>query len=67
VRSNGKWLWIVFCPLLLIIAAGCGGISASKTVSPLDFLLPGLMQSDPPPHPDRTVPGIEPVKQVAQI
>jgi len=32
-------------PLLL---AGCGGISASRTVSPLDFLLPGLIKADPP-------------------
>jgi len=32
-------------PLLL---GGCGGISASRTVSPLDFLLPGIMRNDPP-------------------
>jgi hypothetical protein len=27
----------------LLPGAGCGGISASKSVSPLDFLLPGLL------------------------
>ncbi len=32
-------------PLLM---AGCGGISASRTISPLDFLLPGLIKADPP-------------------
>ncbi len=38
------------------MAAGCGGINASKTVTPLDFLLPGaggllrggLLKADPP-------------------
>jgi len=33
-----------------VLAAGCGGISASKTVSPLDFLLPGMgsfLKTDP--------------------
>jgi len=37
--------------LLLLIAAvncGCSGINVSKSVSPLDFLLPGLLQNDPP-------------------
>lgn len=37
--------------LVLLIAAvncGCSGINVSKSVSPLDFLLPGLMQNDPP-------------------
>jgi hypothetical protein len=32
-------------PFLL---TGCGGISASKTISPLDFLLPGILRADPP-------------------
>jgi hypothetical protein len=32
-------------PLLM---AGCGGISASRTISPLDFLLPGILRADPP-------------------
>ncbi len=38
--------------LLLVVAAlcgGCSGINASKSVSPLDFLLPGLhMRNDTP-------------------
>ena len=33
---------------LLPAVAGCGGVSASKSVSPLDFFMPGLLQADPP-------------------
>jgi hypothetical protein len=29
-----------------LYCAGCGGINASKTVSPLDFFLPGIMKND---------------------
>ena len=31
-----------------LLLAGCGGISASRTVSPLDFILPGIIKVDPP-------------------
>jgi len=31
-----------------MLLAGCGGINASHTVSPMDFLLPGFMQNEPP-------------------
>jgi len=31
-----------------LLFAGCGGVSASRTVSPLDFLLPGIIRNDPP-------------------
>ena len=36
--------------LLLVIAlrGGCSGLAVSKSISPLDFLLPGLLQNDPP-------------------
>ncbi len=33
---------------LPLLAAGCGGFSASRTVSPLDFLLPGIIKAEPP-------------------
>jgi hypothetical protein len=40
------WRW--FVPLAIIVTCGCSGINASKSISPLDFLLPGLHgQSDP--------------------
>jgi hypothetical protein len=42
---------------VLALGAGCSGINASKSVSPIDFLLPGSslfrMQYTPPP----VVPG----------
>ncbi|MGD0538820.1 MAG: hypothetical protein ABSC03_14380 [Verrucomicrobiota bacterium] len=41
--------------LVLAAGGGCGGISASKSVSPLDFLLPGVRLRTPPPRP--TLPG----------
>ncbi len=35
--------------LIAVLLTGCSGINASKSVSPLDFLLPGLhMRNDPP-------------------
>jgi hypothetical protein len=33
--------------LMTAVATGCSGINASKSISPLDFLLPGLMDSRP--------------------
>ena len=33
--------------LLAIVGSGCSGINASKSISPLDFILPGLMQNTP--------------------
>ncbi|HNQ73046.1 MAG TPA: hypothetical protein PKN95_05520 [Verrucomicrobiota bacterium] len=36
---------------LLAGTAGCGGISATKSISPLDFFLPGLIQNQPAPVP----------------
>lgn len=36
--------------ILLLVASlssGCSGINATKSVSPLDFILPGLMQYRP--------------------
>jgi len=62
---------------LLLLVAGCGGINASKSVSPLDFLMPGIgsfLKADPSPshpdsnHPDNNQPkpAEEPVIVVAQ-
>lgn len=43
------------CAALLLgvagLVTGCSGINATKSVSPLDFLLPGLMQNDKPVAP----------------
>ena len=39
------------CGLAALLAfgtAGCGGITASRSISPLDFLLPGILKNDAP-------------------
>ena len=52
----------------MALASGCSGINASRSVSPLDFLLPGLMKADPAPMPTNPVsPEIVSVKQVALV
>ena len=35
----------------LLMCVGCSGINVSKSVSPLDFILPGLMRNNPPTPP----------------
>jgi hypothetical protein len=51
---------------LLLLAAGCSGIHARQTISPATFLLPGLLQADPPAPPaDPVLPETTPVNQVA--
>jgi hypothetical protein len=55
-------------PALLLIVAGCGGFSATKSVSPASFLLPGILKADPQPlHPEHTLPAVEPGTEVAQF
>jgi len=49
-----------------LLLAGCGGISASRTVSPLDFLLPGIIQADPP-QTNAPVAAIQGAVEVASI
>ena len=57
MRLNWKALRLAAIPALCLLAAGCGGFSATKSISPATFLLPGLMQADPPPaHPESTLP-----------
>jgi hypothetical protein len=44
--------WKLPCLALLLggslLVGGCGGLAASQTISPLDFLLPGLIKNDAP-------------------
>jgi hypothetical protein len=53
-----NWKWIRAAGLLVVIAlgAGCGGIHASKSISPATFLLPGIMKNDTPAAQDSTLP-----------
>ena len=53
---------------LLVAISGCGGIRASKSISPATFLLPGLLQADPPPaDPNHYLPAEEPGKELARL
>jgi hypothetical protein len=65
---NWKNLRLTILPILLLFVAGCGGLTASKSISPASFLLPGLMQASPQPaHPESTLPAVEPGTEVAQF
>jgi hypothetical protein len=55
-------------PVMILLLAGCGGLSASPSVSPASFFLPGLLKAEPQqPQPDTTVPEQKPAQQVAQV
>jgi len=46
-------------PGLMLLLTGCGGISASPSISPASFFLPGLMKAAPPapePLPGQALP-----------
>jgi hypothetical protein len=50
VRLNRKFLWLALLAAVPLAGAGCSGINASQSVSPLDFLLPGagsFLKADP--------------------
>lgn len=67
MRLNWKIARLAVCGGLLLLGAGCSGINASKSISPATFLLPGLMQADPPPaHPDLISPAEEPLPAAGQ-
>jgi hypothetical protein len=46
VRLNWNFVPLAMFVALALFTGGCGGISASHTVSPMDFLLPGIMKND---------------------
>jgi hypothetical protein len=48
VRIRWRFFFLAALATGSLLSAGCGGISASKTISPLDFLLPGIIKADPP-------------------
>jgi hypothetical protein len=45
VRTS--WKILAALVVVALIGAGCGGISASQSVSPATFLLPGLLKNCP--------------------
>jgi hypothetical protein len=51
-----KALWLAtFLPVLALLGTGCGGIQASRGVSPASFFLPGLLQNQ---SDDSTIPSL---------
>ena len=51
VRLNWKFLWLTLLAALPLAGAGCSGINASQSVSPIDFFLPGaahFLKASPP-------------------
>jgi hypothetical protein len=69
VKPNRNFARLVLAPVaMLILCAGCGGISASRSVSPASFFLPGLLKAEPKlPTPDDSVPPPAPVKLLASL
>ena len=70
VNWNWKWFRAMALVALLALGSGCGGIHASKSVSPLDFLLPGsgFLRTDmarPPTASPSGVPATEPMMPAA--
>jgi hypothetical protein len=58
------WLGIA---LVATVATGCSGINAGKSFSPMDFILPGLMQNSPAPaSPSETNP-VSLLAQASQV
>jgi hypothetical protein len=54
------------CGSVLLLGAGCSGINTTQSVSPATFLLPGLMQANPPPaRPGQILPAAEPLTEAA--
>jgi hypothetical protein len=64
VRLSWKFLSLSLLTAVSLLTAGCGGISASKSVSPLDFLLPGIIKSDPATVPQNPVAPLPKTVQV---
>jgi hypothetical protein len=48
VRLEWKFAWLAILVALTFSVTGCGGLNASKSVSPASFFLPGLMKASPP-------------------
>ena len=57
-----KWKWnhsLWLLALVALVTGGCSGLNASHSISPLDFLLPGLhLQND---RPEMMMPNGSPV------
>jgi hypothetical protein len=48
VRFNLNFLWLAMLMTFALFSSGCSGINAGTSVSPATFLLPGILQAEPP-------------------
>src|SRR5205823_5482524 len=53
VRLERKILWLALLSLSGVFLTGCGGLNASKGISPASFFLPGLGEAKPVPTPSQ--------------
>jgi hypothetical protein len=66
VKFNRKHKSFASAAILLLLGAGCGGISASHSISPASFLLPGLLKAEPKQPSTAPTSQPEQVQQLAQ-
>src|SRR5205814_5745463 len=53
VRMEWKSFWLALLVISgALLAGGCGGINASKSISPASFFLPGFGDAKPVPPPE---------------
>ena len=55
MNRNWKCIQLVVLVATLALGAGCGGLHASKSISPATFLLPGLMMNETPAAQDSII------------
>jgi hypothetical protein len=71
VRQLWKKLQLGVIAGLTVLATGCGGLHASYGVSPLSFLLPGLVNAESKPakpaKPENNLAIDDPSKELALI
>jgi hypothetical protein len=65
---NRNWKCIQCAALIAVLAlsAGCGGLHASKSISPATFLLPGLMKNETPAPQNSIIPPVPPGELLTQ-
>jgi hypothetical protein len=62
MRFRSKLIMLAVIPCALVLATGCGGLATSQSVSPLDFLLPGLVKADQKQQSDPSLQPVPPPK-----
>ena len=67
VRLHLKYWRLVLIPAVVLVVVGCGGFSASRSVSPASFFLPGLMKADPPSPPVEWSPPVAVSTEMARV